>query len=104
MSARPQIIFDGGEPAFAVIPYAEYIALVGRKASKARDDELVPFILGDYIKNPIRVARIDAGLTQQALAKRLKVSQGYISRIEARGFAVTASMMSRVTQAIRRRA
>ena len=105
MNARTQIIFDEGKPVFAVIPYDDYIALTVNKAKKPKmkDDEYVPFVLSDYIKNPIRVARVDAGLTQQELAKRLKVTQGYISKIEGRNFEVTADLMNRVTKAIRRK-
>jgi ribosome-binding protein aMBF1 (putative translation factor) len=106
MNARPQIIFDEGKPAFAVIPYAEYVALTVNKAKKPKstDDEYVPFIVSDYIKNPIRIARVEAGLKQQELAKRLKVTQGYISRIEGRNFNVTPALLDRVTKAIGRKA
>jgi ribosome-binding protein aMBF1 (putative translation factor) len=106
MNARPQIIFDEGKPAFAVIPYAEYVALTANKAKKpkTKDDEFVPFVLSEYIKNPIPVARVEAGLTQQELAKRLKVTQGYISKIEGRSFDVTPVLMDRVTKAIRHKA
>lgn len=103
MNARPQIIFDEGKPAFAVIPYEEYVALTINKAKKpkTKGDEYVPFLLSDYIKNPIRVARVDAGLTQKELAKRLNVTQGYISKIEGRNFEMTPALMNRVTKAIR---
>ena len=106
MNARPQIIFDHGEPAFAVIPYAEYVALTVNKARKpkTRGDELVPFVLSDYIKNSIRVARVEAGLTQAELAQRLKVTQGYVSKIESANFKVTPTLLERVTKAIRRKA
>ncbi|MCX7170499.1 MAG: helix-turn-helix transcriptional regulator, partial [Proteobacteria bacterium] len=97
MNARAQIIFDEGKPAFAVIPYDEYVALTVNKAKKpkTKDDEYVPFVLNDYIKNPIRVARVEAGLTQKELARRLKVTQGYISKIEGRNFDVTPALMDR---------
>lgn len=108
MNARPQIIFDEGKPAFAVIPYDEYVALTGNKVrkpkSKSKEGELVPFVLSDYINNPIRVARVEAGLTQQELAKRLKVTQGYISKVEGRNFEVTPALLDRVGKAIRRKA
>lgn len=106
MNARPQIIFDDGKPAFAVIPYDEYVALTGNKVrkQKTKEDELVPFVLSDYINNPIRVARVEAGFTQQELAKRLKVTQGYISKVEGRNFEVTPALLDRVSKAIRRKA
>lgn len=101
MNARTQIIFDEGKPAFAVIPYDDYVALTTNKAKKTKDDEFVPFVLSDYIKNSIRVARVEAGLTQKELARRLKVTQGYVSKIEGRNFEVTPALMNRVAKAIR---
>ena len=42
------------------------------------EDELVPFVVAEYIKNPIRAARIEAGVTQSELAQRINVTQEYI--------------------------
>lgn len=93
MSAKPQIIYEHDQPAFAVIPYADYIKLVG---STDDENESVPFVLSDYIQNPIRIARIQANLSQQDLAEKLKVTQGYISRIEGRNFKVSDKLMHKV--------
>lgn len=93
MSAKPQIIYEHNKPAFAVIPYADYMALIG---SANDDDEYVSFALNDYIQNPIRIARIEANLSQQDLAERLNVTQGYISRIEGRNFKVTDKLMHKI--------
>lgn len=93
MSTKPQIIYEHNKPAFAVIPYADYMELVG---SSNDDDEYVPFALNDYIQNPIRVARIQANLSQQDLAERLNVTQGYISRVERRNFKVTDKLMHKI--------
>lgn len=67
----------------------------------ANEDQYVPFVLSDYISNPIRVARLEADLTQAELAKRLAVTQGYISKIEGYNFKVTPTLLTRVIQAIR---
>ena len=93
MSAKPQIIYEENKPAFAVIPYAEYIELVGNTKD---DNETVQFSLSDYIQNPIRVARIQSNLSQQELAERLNVTQGYVSRIEGRNFKVTDKLMHKI--------
>jgi ribosome-binding protein aMBF1 (putative translation factor) len=98
MSAKPQIIYEHNKPAFAVIPYAEYMDLIGN--TKDDDNEYVPFILNDYIQNSIRVARIQANLSQQDLAERLNVTQGYISRIEGRNFKVSAKLMHKIRTAL----
>ena len=95
MSAKPQFIYEEDKPAFAVIPYADYIKLVDCTKD---DNETVPFILSDYIQNPIRVARIQSNLSQQELAARLNVSQGYISRIESRNFKVSDKLMHKIRE------
>jgi predicted transcriptional regulator len=56
--------------------------------------------LSNYIKNPIRLKRIEAGLNQQRLAKLLGVMQGYISRIESRNYQVTNALMERMKSAL----
>jgi ribosome-binding protein aMBF1 (putative translation factor) len=53
-------------------------------AAKANAD-YVPFKLDDYVRNPVAKARIEAGLTQVQLAKRMKVTQPYIAKLEAQG-------------------
>ena len=101
MKTEAQIIYENGKPAFAVIPYAEYIALTVNQARQpeTEDDEFVPFILSDYIKNPIRIARVEAGLTQVELAERLGVTQGYVSKIEGHSFSVSDTLLKRVMAA-----
>ncbi len=49
----------------------------------------------DYIDNPIALSRIQAGLTQEELAKLMSVSQAYISKIE-RQHAVTPKLLQKV--------
>jgi DNA-binding XRE family transcriptional regulator len=99
MSAKPQIIYENDKPAFVVLPYAEYMTLTGSPANED-DDEFIPFVLSDYINNPIRVARIEAGLTQQEFAQRLGVTQGYVSRIEGHNFKVSEKMLAKVKAAL----
>jgi ribosome-binding protein aMBF1 (putative translation factor) len=102
MNTKPQIIFDKGKPSFVVLPYNDYIALTGDKSGHTQNDsEFVPFVLSDYIKNPIRVMRIEAGLNQAQLARRLRVTQGYISRIEGRNYPVSDKLLKRVSEVLK---
>lgn len=41
---------------------------------KIKDNEYEPFVIEDYIDNPIALARIKACVTQKELAQRMKVS------------------------------
>ena len=88
------------EPAFAVLPYDEYTALIERmeRLEDLRDcqdfeerlacgeEELIP---GDVVErlvegeNPVRVWREHRGLTQEELGARTGLSGPYLSRIES---------------------
>lgn len=102
--SKPQIIYEHDKPAFVVIPYAEYMAMMKNQANTAKeddDDEYIPFVLSDYIDNPIKIARIEAGLSQQDFASLLGVTQGYVSRIEGHSFKVSDKLLHRVREAIK---
>ena len=96
-----QIISNSDEePAFAVLPYDEYTALIERveqledlrdcqdfEAKLARgEEELIP---GDVVErlvegeNPVRVWREHRGLTQEELGARTRLSGPYLSQIES---------------------
>jgi transcriptional regulator with XRE-family HTH domain len=64
------------------------------------NDDNVPFVLSEYIKNPIRLKRIEAGLNQKELAKLLGVTQGYVSRIESRSFQVPATLLDKISHTL----
>lgn len=97
MNHQAQVIFDHGKPAFVVVPYQDYVALTGEEfTQKEEDAEFVPFRVGDFIHNPIKAARIEAGISQEDLASRLSVTQGYVSKIERRGHKVTERLIKRV--------
>ena len=88
------------EPAFAVLPYDEYTALIERvellqdlhdcqdfEERLARgEEELIP---GDVVErlvegeNPVRVWREHRGLTQEELGARTGLSGPYLSQIES---------------------
>ena len=43
--------------------------MTGQQTLSPDKPEFVPFVLSEYIKNPIRLKRIEAGLNQKELAK-----------------------------------
>lgn len=89
------------------MPYDLYQVLRGeldrklsaRKPHQAKDN--VPFRVEDYVGNPVALARIKARISQSELARRLDVSQIYISKIECQPRA-TAKLLQRVSKALRK--
>lgn len=62
-------------------------------------NQYVSFNPDDYVENPVALARIKAGMTQEELARRMNVSQAYISKIETQQ-KLTAKMLQKVKLAI----
>jgi DNA-binding XRE family transcriptional regulator len=69
---------------------------LGKKYS---DEDYVAFKLTDYVDNPVALMRINAEMTQETLARRMKVTQAYISKLEAQS-QVTAKVLKKVKTAI----
>ena len=69
---------------------------------KKNKADYVAFDPADYVDNPIALARINAGVTQEELAKKMHVSQAYISKIEANDN-VTAKLLLKVKTALQKR-
>jgi DNA-binding XRE family transcriptional regulator len=99
MNVTAQIIVTPTGERLAVLPEAEYLALLDaaedagdREALKsfgtalaAGDEELLPAALVDRILDgvsPLRVWREHRGLTTHALAEQAGITQAYVSQIE----------------------
>ena len=70
-----------GKDEYVLLPINTY-QLLKKQIDKTLNSKYVDFKLEEFVQNPIALARIKANLTQGQLAKKLKVSQAYISRIE----------------------
>ena len=70
-----------GKDEYVLLPINTY-QLLKKQIDKTLSSKYVDFKLEEFVQNPIALARIKANLTQGQLAKKLKVSQAYISRIE----------------------
>lgn len=94
-----QLIKQGDEPEWAVIPYDAYLRLVEQaemlqdiqdydaaKAALVRgDEELVPGELVDALlndENPIKVWRTYRGMTRRQLAEQTGISVPYLAQLE----------------------
>ena len=96
-----------GKDEYVLLPMAVYRALKEQiekelaacEASQDTEQTYEPFVLEDYVDNPVALARIKAGITQEQLAQRLGVSQAYVSQIERRN-TITNKMLERVHKAL----
>tara|TARA_R100000322_G_scaffold159382_2_gene120299 strand:- start:6087 stop:6461 length:375 start_codon:yes stop_codon:yes gene_type:complete len=91
---KPQIIYQGDQPAFVVVPYADWLATIDEdeademaaKQARAEDDgtryplEVVSRLSAG--EQPIRVYREFHGMTQEQLAEKAGVTKVYIGQLE----------------------
>ncbi|MSP53369.1 MAG: XRE family transcriptional regulator [Gammaproteobacteria bacterium] len=91
-----------GAPEFVLLPIFIYekLSLKLQAELVAQDPDYVPFVLEDYIDNPVALARMKVHVTQEALATAMDVSQAYISKLEAQK-KVSAKMLNKVHDALR---
>jgi ribosome-binding protein aMBF1 (putative translation factor) len=92
-----------GKAEYVLLPFNIYNALHDEieeaLKKKHSEEDYVPFELTDYVDNPVALARINAGITQKELAKRMSVTQAYISKLEAQS-KVTAKVLKKIKAAI----
>lgn len=92
-----------GKVEYVLLPVATYHALRHqiteqlKHTQKSEDYEV--FDPAEYIDNPVALARIQAGITQEELAKLMSVTQAYISKIENQQTA-SVKLLSKVHAAL----
>lgn len=93
-----------GNAEYVLLPIKIYNALRDEidqaLKKKYSSDDYVPFELEDYVDNPVALARIHAGITQEELAMRMKVTQAYVSKLEAQE-KVTAKVLKKIKEALK---
>lgn len=98
-----------GKPEYVLILVAVYNALrdqienkiAGLEAKTKKNGDYVPFALEDYVEIPVALARIKANVTQEQLAKRMGVTQAYVSKIEHQD-KVTPKLLAKVKAALKK--
>jgi len=90
-----------GRPEYVLLPVKVYYELRTQieKKLKDEDSDYVPFVLENYVNNPIALARIKANCTQDELAAALDVSQAYVSKLEQQK-KVTAKTLNKINAAL----
>ncbi len=92
-----------GKVEYVLLPIATYQALrhqINQQLKQTnQEQEYEVFNPSDYIDNPVALARIQANITQEELAKLMNVTQAYVSKIENQE-KVTAKIMQKVIKAI----
>lgn len=93
-----------GKAEYVLLPFNVYNLLRDKieealKKKKYSSDDYTPFDLTDYVDNPVALARINADITQEELAKRMNVTQAYISKLEAQD-TVTVKVLKKVKSGI----
>jgi DNA-binding XRE family transcriptional regulator len=76
-----QIIKKDGKPAFAVIPYEEYLRLLPEDVDVNIPHEVVGLIIKKGM-NLVKAWRTYLGLTQKEVSKRAGISQAALSQME----------------------
>lgn len=93
-----------GRDEYVLLPVNIYKSLhdeIEARLNKVENqNDYVIFDPADYVDNPIALARINAGITQQQLAARMKVTQAYVAKIERQG-KVTAKLLKKVKDALK---
>ncbi|MCH9716880.1 MAG: helix-turn-helix transcriptional regulator [Gammaproteobacteria bacterium] len=94
-----------GKLEYVLLPVAAYKALrhqITEQLRQTQDNEDYEiFDPADYVDNPVALARIQAAITQEELAKLMKVTQAYVSKIESQD-KVTAKLLNKVHVALKR--
>lgn len=89
MDNRHTILEANGTPAFVVVPYDDYLKLIGKESPTGRipaDDTTPHEVMRAHVKNGwsmIRAWREHLGLTQAEMARRLEIRQPSYAAMEA---------------------
>ena len=87
-----------GQNEYVLLPVSTY-NLLKKQIDKALDEEHDKFDIEEYVQNPIALARISAGITQEDLAFHLEVTQAYISKVENQK-TVTPKLLMKIKKSI----
>ena len=97
--SKPQVIYQDGKPAFAVLPWKHYECFRKHVAeaeltdealmtlAELDDDEVIPMYVSERLsagEYPVKVFREYRNMTQKQLAETVGISPEYVAQIESR--------------------
>ena len=94
-----QIIKQNGEPAFAVIPYKDFVRLTGTAKKNTIPHEVVRANVVNNI-SLLRAWREYLGLTQAEVAKRARITQAALSQLESSDAKPRKSTLEKLARAL----
>ena len=94
-----QIIKKDGKPAFAVIPYEEYLKLLPQDKGDTVPHEVVGLVIKKGM-NLVRAWRTHLGLTQREVAKRAGISQAALSQMEKSANGLRTATLEKLARAM----
>lgn len=99
-----QIITHNGKPAFAVIPYDEYVELMERMGGRPDEEVTLPH---EVVKlstvgglSLVRAWREHLGLTQEEVARRMGISQPAYAKMESKATLPRVATCKRIAEAM----
>jgi len=97
---KHQVIEQGGNPLFVIVPYPEYLELTGHKAKSANIPVEVAEIALMEEKSLIRAWREHLGLTQEAVAAKAGISRGAYAQMEAKDTRHRLATLRKIAEAL----
>ena len=94
-----QILKKDGKPAFAVIPYEEYLSLIPKDEVETIPHEVVGLVIKKGM-NLVKAWRIHLGLTQKEVAKRAGISQSALSQMEKSANELRTTTLEKLARAL----
>jgi DNA-binding XRE family transcriptional regulator len=79
---KVQVIKRDGEPEYAVLPWADYLALLQAAGHAAQAPEAAADTVKPALSELVRL-RVEKGLSQQELARSVGISPHYLGMIES---------------------
>lgn len=113
--SKPQVIYQDGKPAFAVLPW-KYYEFFRKHVAEAEltdeelmtlaeldDDEVIPMFVSERLsagEHPLKVFREYRDMTQKQLAETVGISPEYVSQIESRKKQASVDTLQAIAEAL----